>query len=82
MTPNPTRADQIHFCPICVPDGLRGNYSTNYTLTQSAGGEQHAVPLAYDVEYDMERMSLNFGNLFNGNKLLGEIIVHRAGDTR
>ena len=60
---------------------MRGNYNTNYTLTQLADGEQYAVPVAYDAEFDMEKMTLNFGNLFNGNKLLGEITVHREGDT-
>jgi hypothetical protein len=33
------------------------------------------------MDCDMERMTLHFGNLFNGNKMLGEIPVHIAGDT-
>jgi hypothetical protein len=38
------------------------------------------VPVAYDVEIGMDRLMVNFGNLFNGNKLLGEIPVHTTGD--
>jgi len=38
------------------------------------------VPVDYNVEYDLERAVVHFQNLFNGNKLLGEIPVHREGD--
>jgi hypothetical protein len=55
-----------------VFEGLRCNYSTNYTLSQLADGQQYAVPVDYNVEYDLERAVVHFQNLFNGNKLLGD----------
>jgi hypothetical protein len=58
----------------CVADGLRASYATNYTLTQSDGGEQFAVPDTYDVEFDMQEVKFDFRNLFNGNKVLGETL--------
>jgi hypothetical protein len=65
----------------CVADGLRGNYITNYTLTQLEDGELYAIPDTYDVEFETQGMKVNFRNLFNGNKLMGETPVYRMGDT-
>lgn len=55
-----------------VAGGLSGNYSTSYALTQLRDGQLHAMPQSYDVDFDIRGLKVQFGNLFNGNKLLGE----------
>jgi hypothetical protein len=37
-------------------------------------GELHAIPNSYDVDFDIRDLKAHFGNLFNGNKLLGELL--------
>jgi hypothetical protein len=36
-------------------------------------GRTYLIPQEYDLEFDPKTASIHFANLFNGNKLLGEI---------
>jgi hypothetical protein len=63
---------------VRVAGGLSGTYTTNYTLTRLEDGEIHAMPQSYDVDFDIRDLKAHFGNLFNGNKLLGELSGHNC----
>ncbi|PNF31887.1 hypothetical protein B7P43_G07893 [Cryptotermes secundus] len=54
--------------------GLSGNYSTNYTLARLRDGQLHAMPQSYAVDFDIRGLKVHFGNLFKGNRLLGNSI--------
>jgi hypothetical protein len=47
-------------------------YRTQCNLTQKADGKLYLAPVDYDMELQPQIMTTHFGNLFNGNKLLGE----------
>jgi hypothetical protein len=48
-------------------------YKTFCNLTEHSDGKTYVQPYDYDLAFDPKTGMMYFGNLFNGNKLLGEI---------
>jgi hypothetical protein len=75
------RTDRLCFFEIrvnevlsgCVSGNLTATYRTECNLAKMEDGRMHLIPQEYDLEFDPKTVSLYFANLFNGNKLLGEI---------
>jgi hypothetical protein len=61
-----------------VSGGLIAKYETQCNLTKKADGKTYLMPLDYEMEFEPEFVRLYFGNLFNGNKLLGEISLSHS----
>ncbi|PNF31891.1 hypothetical protein B7P43_G07892 [Cryptotermes secundus] len=51
---------------------LTAKYTTQCNLTKQGDGRTYLSPQDYDLEFDPKTASMYFGNLFNGNKLLGD----------
>nr|UES72773.1 ssp1 protein [Reticulitermes aculabialis] len=47
-------------------------YVTNYELKKLDDGEVHLMPYNYTGEFEPRRVTAKLGNLFNGNKVLGD----------
>lgn len=47
-------------------------YKTFFNLTKKSDGQTYLQPLDYELVLDPKKFVGNLGNLFNGNKLLGE----------
>ena len=58
---------------ICPPDDTVVKYSTSYTLHPHDDGQQYMVLKDYNLHLGPERLSIELGNLFHGNKVLGEL---------
>jgi hypothetical protein len=41
-------------------------------MTKMGDGRMYLVPQEYELDFDPKTASIYFGNLFNGNKVLGE----------
>ncbi|PNF31888.1 hypothetical protein B7P43_G07892 [Cryptotermes secundus] len=52
--------------------GLIAKYETQCNFTKKADGKTYLMPLDYEMEFEPEFVRIYFGNLFNGNKLLGD----------
>jgi hypothetical protein len=61
-----------------VSDDLIVKYKTQCNFTKQANGKTYLTPLSYDMDFDPKLVKIYFGNLFNGNKLLGEISRHHS----
>ena len=48
-------------------------YSNTYTLYQHDDGQQYLVLMDYHLDLVPENVTMHIGNLFNGNKVLGEL---------
>ncbi|XP_069681789.1 protein takeout-like [Periplaneta americana] len=56
----------------CTYEDLYVNYKTEYKLVRRKDGEIYAKPTDYDLDFKPQNLIINFNNLFNGNKLLGD----------
>jgi hypothetical protein len=56
-----------------VSDDAKIKYVTLFNLTKKEDGKTYLVPYDYDLSADPKKVTADFGNLFNGNKVLGEI---------
>lgn len=61
-----------------VSGGLIAKYETQCNFTKKADGKTYLMPLDYEMEFEPEFVRIYFGNLFNGNKLLGEISLSHS----
>jgi hypothetical protein len=57
----------------CISGNVTATYRTQCNLTKMEDGRTYLTPQDYDLELEPKTATLYFGNLFNGNKLLGEI---------
>jgi hypothetical protein len=55
------------------PDDLYVKYVTQYELKKLDDGEEHLMPYNYTVEFEPRHVTATLSNLFNGNKVLGEL---------
>jgi uncharacterized protein YjaG (DUF416 family) len=49
------------------------NYTTFCNTTKKSDGKTYIKPYDYELKLDPKKATFSFTNLFNGNKLLGEI---------
>ena len=56
-------------------------YKTFCNLTKKSDGQTYLQPLDYELEMEPKNLVAHFGNLFNGNKLLGETHVLQSNNT-
>ena len=56
-----------------IPDDLYLKYTTTYDLKKMGDGQVYIVPNKYTVEFEPRNVTARLDNLFNGNKLLGEL---------
>jgi hypothetical protein len=61
-----------------VSGDLTVKYKTRCNFTKKADGKTYLTPLDYEMEFDPKLARIYFGNLFNGNKLLGEISMYHS----
>ena len=57
---------------LSLPVDVTVKYKTFFNLTKKSDGQTYLQPLDYELVLDPKKFVGNFGNLFNGNKLLGE----------
>jgi hypothetical protein len=57
---------------VSVSGDLKVTYETFCNLTKKADGNSYLQPYDYEMHFDPKKLTLYFGNLFNGNKILGE----------
>jgi predicted phage-related endonuclease len=57
----------------CPPVDTSVKYSTTYTVYQHDDGQQYLVLMDYQLDLVPEDIKIYMGNLFNGNKVLGEL---------
>lgn len=50
-------------------------YKTFFNLTEKSDGQTYLQPLGYELAMEPKKGACYFSNMFNGNKLLGEIHV-------
>jgi hypothetical protein len=50
-------------------------YTTTYTLYQHDDGQQYLVLMDYHLDFVPAKITFELGNLFNGNKVLGELEI-------
>ena len=58
---------------ICPPDDTAVKYTTSYSLYSHDDGQQYLVLKDYLLHLVPANVTLEVGNLFNGNKVLGEL---------
>jgi hypothetical protein len=51
---------------------VTAKYKTFCNLTQKSDGKTYVEPYDYELVLEPKKGVIHFGNLFNGNKLLGE----------
>jgi hypothetical protein len=61
-----------------VSGDLIVKYETRCNITKKADGKTYLMPIDYELEFDPKFARIYFGNLFNGNKLLGEISISHS----
>jgi hypothetical protein len=60
---------------LCPPDNTTVRYSTRYTLHPPDKCEAHLVLHDYHLHLEPERIGVEYGNLFYGNKVLSKLLV-------
>jgi len=60
---------------ICPTDDTAVKYTTCYTLHLHDDGQQYMVLKDYHLHLRPARLSIELGNMFNGNKVLGELEI-------
>jgi len=60
---------------LSLAENVTFKYTAFFNLTKKSDGQTYLQPLDYKFVLDLKRGSCYFGNMFNGNKLLGEIDV-------
>ena len=58
---------------ICPPDDTAVKYNTSYSLYSHDDGEQYLVLKDYQLHLVPGTIAFEMGNLFDGNKVLGEL---------
>jgi hypothetical protein len=58
---------------ICPPDNTAVKYTTGYTLHPPDDCQAYLVLQDYTLQLVPTSMTIELGNLFNGNKVLGEL---------
>jgi hypothetical protein len=59
-----------------VSGDLKIKYKTFCNFTKKDDGKTYLQPYDYEMSFDPKSTVMHFGNLFNGNKLLGEIYIN------
>jgi len=63
---------QTHSPSLSLSADVTIKYKTFCNLTKKSDGQTYLQPLDYELVAEPKKLVANFGNLFNGNKLLGE----------
>jgi hypothetical protein len=58
---------------VCPPVDTAAKYNTSYTLHPHDDGLKYLVLQDYHLDLVPGNITFDFGNLFNGNKVLGEL---------
>jgi hypothetical protein len=67
------------------PDVTAVKYTTSYTLHPHDDGQQYMVFMDYQLDLRPTGVSYEMGNMFNGNKVLGELescVLHNSTTAR
>jgi hypothetical protein len=60
---------------VCPPDDTAITYTANFTLHPHEDGQQYLVLTDNHLHLEPSNLLYEFGNLFNGNKVLGKLTV-------
>lgn len=63
---------------ICPPDDTAVKYTTSYTLHPHDDGQQYMVLKDYHLHLAPAIVTVELGNLYSGNKMLGELEKSRT----
>lgn len=67
---------------LCLPtDGLTFSYDYNYGIVRK-GNADYLEPKKGKISYTLQGMNLRFDNLFNGDRLLGKLLVYETIRTK
>jgi hypothetical protein len=60
---------------------VTAKYKTFFNLTKKSDGQTYLQPLDYELVLEPKKLVAHYGNLFNGNKLLGKTHVLQSINT-